>query len=54
MHSTKITENWNEQKHKLKEKFDTLTSANKEELFNRLQSKLGKSKEELQAIITIN
>ena len=49
---------WTEQKTKLKEKFNTLTDADlryedgkKDEMFQRVQVKLGKTKEELQQII---
>jgi uncharacterized protein YjbJ (UPF0337 family) len=49
---------WNEQKGKLKQKFATLTDndllfveGKKDEMFGRLQIKLGKTKEQLQAII---
>jgi len=51
--------NWNETKGKLKQKFAILTdndlmllNGKKEELLGRLQIKLGKTKEELQKIIT--
>jgi uncharacterized protein YjbJ (UPF0337 family) len=50
--------NWDEQKGKLKEKFVWLTDSDvrfkvgkKEEMLNRLQVKLGKTKEELHKII---
>jgi len=50
--------NWNEQKGKLKQKFAALTDndllfteGKEEELLGRLQIKLGKTKEELHAII---
>lgn len=50
--------NWNEQKGKLKKKFPTLTDTDltfqtgkKDEMFGKLQVKLGKSKEELHKII---
>lgn len=53
-----VTGNWNEQKDKLKAKFLTLTDADlhyeegkKDEMLNNLQVKLGKTKEELTAII---
>jgi uncharacterized protein YjbJ (UPF0337 family) len=49
---------WDEQKGKLKTKFSTLTDADlsyeegkKDEMLNRLQIKLGKTKEELAKII---
>ena len=50
---------WNEQKTKLKAKFSTLTDADlhyeegkKEEMLNKVRFKLGKTKEELAAIIS--
>lgn len=50
--------NWDEQKVKLKQKFPTLTDSDlkfeegkKGEMFTKLQTKLGKTKEELQSII---
>jgi uncharacterized protein YjbJ (UPF0337 family) len=58
MNKTEVKGNWNEQKGKLKQKFAVLTDndlmfeeGKKEEMFGRLQIKLGKSKEELQKII---
>ncbi len=55
---TELQGNWNEQKGKLKQKFAMLTEndllfaeGKKEEMFGRLQIKLGKSKEELYQII---
>jgi uncharacterized protein YjbJ (UPF0337 family) len=49
---------WNEQKGRLKQKFAVLTDndllfkeGKKEEMFGRLQLKLGKTKEELRQII---
>ena len=58
MNKTEIKGNWNEQKGKLKQKFATLTDndllfvdGKKDEMFGRLQIKLGKTKEELQRII---
>ena len=54
----KVKGNWNEQKGKLKKKFAVLTDndlmfeeGKKEEMFGKLQIKLGKSKEELDKII---
>jgi hypothetical protein len=51
-------ENWNERKMKLKQKFEFLTQselifedAKKELMLSKLQSKLGKSREEVQIII---
>lgn len=50
--------NWNEQKVKLKAKFSTLTDADlhyeegkKDDMFTKIQEKLGKTKNELQTII---
>jgi uncharacterized protein YjbJ (UPF0337 family) len=58
MNTTEIKGNWNEQKGKLKKKFAILTDndlmfqeGRKEEMFGKLQIKLGKSKEELEKII---
>lgn len=58
MDSTEVNGNWNEQKSKLKQKFVALTDnellfvqGKKEEMLGRLQIILGKSKEELAAII---
>ena len=51
--------NWTEQKGKLKAKFSTLTDADlqyeegkKDEMMNKLQIKLGKTKDELTSIIS--
>ena len=56
--STEIKGNWNEQKGKLKQKFAVLTDddllfaeGKKDEMYGRLQKKLGKTKEELYKII---
>jgi uncharacterized protein YjbJ (UPF0337 family) len=56
--STELKGNWNEQKGKLKQKFAVLTDndlmfaeGKKDEMFGRLQKKLGKTKEELRNII---
>ncbi len=53
-----IKGNWTEQKAKLKEKFSTLTDADlqyengkKDEMMDKIQIKLGKTKDELAAII---
>ena len=58
MNTTELKGNWEEAKGKLKQKFATLTDddvllaeGKEEELMGRLQSKLGKSKEELHKII---
>ena len=55
---TLVKGNWSEQKGKLKAKFSTLTDADlhyeegkKDEMFTNVQTKLGKTKEELQTII---
>jgi len=55
---TELKGNWNETKGKLKQKFALLTDddvlyeeGKQDELFGRLQAKLGKTKEELHAII---
>lgn len=57
--STPVNVNWGEQKSKLKAKFSTLTDADlnyengkKDEMLGRLQTKLGKTKEELTEIIS--
>ena len=59
MNTTELKGNWNEQKGKLKQKFAVLTDddlmfaeGKSEELYGRLQIKLGKSKEELKKIIS--
>jgi len=56
---TELKGNWNEQKGKLKQAFAVLTDndlmyeeGKKDEMFGKLQIKLGKTKEELNAIIT--
>jgi len=58
MNTTELTGNWHEVKGKLKQKYATLTDndlafaeGKMEEMLGRLQSKLGKTKEELHAII---
>jgi len=58
MNKTEIEGNWNEQKGKLKQKFAILTDndlmfaeGKKDEMFGKLQVKLGKTKEELFKII---
>ena len=57
MNKTELKGNWNEQKGKLKQKFAILTDddlmlveGKKEELYGRLQIKLGKTAEEMQKI----
>ena len=58
MNTTEIKGTWNEQKGKLKERYAMLTDndlmykeGRKDEMFGRLQIKLGKTKEQLHAII---
>jgi len=58
MNKTEVKGNWNEQKGKLKQKFAILTDndlmfaeGKKDEMFGKLQIKLGKTKEELYKII---
>jgi len=58
MNKTEVLGNWNEQKGKLKQKYAMLTDndllfeeGKKDEMFGRLQIKLGKTKEELFKII---
>lgn len=57
--TTPKNENWNEQKGKLKAKFSTLTDADlhyengkKDEMLTKIQTKIGKTKEELNTIIS--
>lgn len=59
MNTTELKGNWDEQKGKLKQKFATLTDndllfaeGKKEEMFGKLQQKLGKTKEELHQILS--
>ncbi len=58
MNTTEVKGNWNEQKGKLKQKFAMLTDndlmfeeGKKDEMFGKLQVKLGKTKEELYELI---
>ncbi len=58
MNANGLKGNWNEKKGKLKQKFAMLTDndllfeeGKKEEMLGKLQIKLGKTKEELRAII---
>jgi uncharacterized protein YjbJ (UPF0337 family) len=58
MNKTELKGNWNEQKGKLKQKFAVLTDndlmydeGKKEEMFGKLQIKLGKTREELHRIV---
>jgi uncharacterized protein YjbJ (UPF0337 family) len=59
MNTTEAKGNWNEQKGKLKKKFAILTDndlmyeeGKKDEMYGKLQIKLGKTKEELRKIIS--
>jgi uncharacterized protein YjbJ (UPF0337 family) len=59
MNTTELTGNWNEQKGKLKQKFANLTDddllfveGKKDEMLGKLQIKLGKTKEELNKIMS--
>jgi len=59
MNTTELKGDWEQQKGKLKQKFATLTDndllfseGKKEEMLGRLQTKLGKTKEELHKIIS--
>jgi uncharacterized protein YjbJ (UPF0337 family) len=59
INTTEIKGNWNEIKGKLKQKYATLTDndllfveGKQDEMFGRLQTKLGKSKEELDKVIS--
>jgi uncharacterized protein YjbJ (UPF0337 family) len=58
MNVTEIKGSWNEQKGKLKQRYAVLTDndllyeeGKREEMYGRLQEKLGKTKEELHKII---
>jgi len=58
MNKTELKGNWNEQKGKLKQQFAVLTDndlmfeeGKEEEMFGKLQIKLGKTKEELHKIV---
>lgn len=58
MNTTEIKGNWNEQKGKLKKKFGVLTDndlmfeeGKEDEMFGKLQIKLGKTKDELTKLI---
>ena len=58
MNKTELKGNWNEQKGKLKKKFGFLTEddlmfekGKEEEMYGKLQIKLGKTKEEMHKII---
>jgi uncharacterized protein YjbJ (UPF0337 family) len=59
MNKTILKGNWNEQKGKLKQKFANLTDddlmyaeGKEDELLGRLQKKLGKSKEEVEKLMS--
>jgi uncharacterized protein YjbJ (UPF0337 family) len=59
MNKTVLKGNWNEQKGKLKQKFANLTDddlmyaeGKEDELLGRLQKKLGKSKEEVEKLMS--
>ncbi|MFZ2341245.1 MAG: CsbD family protein [Bacteroidales bacterium] len=59
MNKTELDGNWNEKKGKLKQKFALLTDndlmfaeGKKDEMFGRLQIKLGKTKEEIEKIFS--
>ena len=59
MNKTEVKGNWHEQKGKLKQKFANLTDndlmyeeGKKEEMFGKLQVKLGKTREEFHKIIS--
>jgi len=58
MNTTEVKGNWNEQKGRLKQKFAVLTDndlmfeeGKQDEMYGKLQIKLGKTKEELHKII---
>ncbi len=58
MNATEVKGNWNDQKGKLKQKFAVLTDndllfeeGKKDEMFGKLQIKLGKTKEELHKLL---
>ena len=59
MNTTEVKGNWNEQKGKLKQKFAVITDndlmfeeGKQDEMFGKLQIKLGKTKEEMHKIIS--
>ena len=59
MNKTELEGNWNEKKGKLKQKFALLTDndlmyaeGKKDEMFGKLQVKLGKTKEEFEKIFS--
>jgi len=58
--TTELAGNWNETKGKLKQKFAILTDSDmllvegkQDEMLGRLQVKLGKTKEEIQKVISL-
>ncbi|HSO88751.1 MAG TPA: CsbD family protein [Draconibacterium sp.] len=60
MNTTEVKGNWNEQKGKLKQKFAVLTDndlmyeeGKRDEMFGKLQIKLGKTREELNKIVDL-
>ena len=59
MNTTELKGNWNQTKGRLKQKFALLTdndlmlvTGREEEMLGRLQSRLGKTKEEIQKLIS--
>ncbi len=59
MNTTQVKGNWNEQKGKLKQKFANLTDddlmfadGKKDEMYGKLQKKLGKTREELDEVMS--
>lgn len=59
MNNSQIKGNWNELKGKLKQKFDTLTDndlmydeGKRDEMMGKIQTKLGKTKEEIEKLIS--
>jgi uncharacterized protein YjbJ (UPF0337 family) len=61
MNTTEVKGNWNEQKGKLKQAYATLTDddlmfadGKKDEMYGKLQKKLGKTREELEDVMSGN
>lgn len=61
MNTTEVKGNWNEQKGKLKQAFANLTDddlmfadGKKDEMYGKLQKKLGKTREELEDVMSGN
>ncbi len=59
MNTTELKGNWNEQKGKLKQKYANLTDddlmfadGKKDEMYGKLQKKLGKTREELDDVMS--